>query len=74
MKSLSWWFIINNISKFLFELKEKLPKSNVCVEAKSVFFNKLQLILLKVLRRVYLSLMDSGEKMGCGFNTMTTVA
>ena len=42
-------------------------------------FNRLQSILLKVLRRVYLSLVNNGqwssrEKMDCGFNIVTTVA
>ena len=50
-----------NISKFLFVLKDKLPKSNVCIKTKSVLLNRLQSILLKVLRRVYLSLVNNGQ-------------
>ena len=64
IKSLSWSHIIkvaSNISKFLFESKDKLPKGNVCVKTKSVLFNKLQSILLKVLRKAYLSLMNNGQ-------------
>ena len=50
-----------NISKFLFELKDKLQKSNICVRMKSVLFSRLQSILFKVLRRVYLSLVNNGQ-------------
>ena len=38
-----------------------MPKSNVCVKTKSVLFNRLQSILLKVLRRVYLSFVNNGQ-------------
>ena len=50
------------ISKFLFELKDKLSKSNFYVKAKSLLFNRLQSILLKVLRRVYLSSVNNGKR------------
>ena len=38
-----------------------MPKSNVCVKTKWVLFNRLQSILLKVLRRVYLALVNTGQ-------------
>ena len=50
-----------NISKFLFELKSKLPKSNVFVKTKLILFNRVQSILLNVLRRVYLSLVNIAQ-------------
>ena len=38
-----------------------MPKTNACVKTKSVLFNRLQSILLSVLRRVYLSLVNNGQ-------------
>ena len=42
--------------RFLFDLKDVLPKSNVCVREKSVLSNRVQSRLLKVLKKVLLSL------------------
>ena len=46
---------------FLFELKYKMPKSNVFGRTKSVLLNRLHSVLLKVLWRVYLSLVNNGQ-------------
>ena len=60
-------------------MKDVLPKSNVCVRAESVLSNRLQLTLLKALKKVLLPLTNRGlrfvqKKMSCIFDIMTAVA
>ena len=47
--------------RFLFDLKDILPESNVCVRVESVLSNRLQSKLLKVLKKVILSLTNKGQ-------------
>ena len=57
-------------------MKHVFPKSNVCVRVESVLSNRSQPKILKVLKKVLLSLINKRlkKKMSCRFNIMTTIA
>ena len=57
-------------------MKHVFPKSNVCVRVESVLSNRSQPRILKVLKKVLLSLINKRmkKKMSCRFNIMTPVA
>ena len=58
-----WVVAIKNF-RFLFNLKDVLPKSKVCVREESVLSDRVQSRLLKVLKKVLLSLTNKGQWIG----------